>query len=59
MISADKGAETTLFLATIADAINGGYVVGKVRERPDPAALDDRLARRLWDESMRLVGPLS
>jgi len=61
MISAEKGAETTLFLATIADAtpFNGGYVVSKVRERPDPAALDDRLARRLWDESMRLVGPLS
>jgi len=50
-----------LFLATIANAtpFNGGYVVSEVRERPDPAALDDRLARRLWDESMRLVGPLS
>ena len=46
-------------MATIADAtpFNGGYVVGNVRERPDPAALDDRLARRLWDESARLVGP--
>ena len=55
MISAEKGAEITLFLATIADAtpFNGGYVV----ERPDPAALDDSLARRLWDESARLVGP--
>ena len=59
MISAEKGAETTLFLATIADAtpFNGGYVVSKVLERPDPAALDDSLARRLWDESARLVGP--
>ena len=59
MISAEKGAETTLFLATIADAtaFNGGYVVRKVLERPDPAALDDSLARRLWDESARLVGP--
>ena len=54
-----SNSETTLFLATIADAtpFNGGYVVGKVRERPDPAALDDSLARRLWDESARLVGP--
>ena len=54
-----KGAETTLFLATIADAtpFNGGYVVSKVLERPDPAALDDSFARRLWDESARLVGP--
>ena len=59
MISAEKGAETTLFLATIADAtpFNGGYVVGKVLERPDLAALDDSLARRLWDESARLVRP--
>ena len=59
MISAEKGAETTLFLATIADAtpFSGGYVVSKVLERPDPAALDDSLARRLWDESARLVGP--
>jgi len=49
MISAEKGAESTLFLATIADAtpFNGGYVVGKVLERPGPAALDDSLARRL------------
>ena len=39
MISAEKGAETTLFLPTIADAtpFNGGYVVSKVLERPDPA----------------------
>jgi hypothetical protein len=59
MISAEKGAETTLFSATIADAtpFNGGYVVDKLRERPDPATLDDSPARRLWDESARLVGP--
>jgi NAD(P)-dependent dehydrogenase (short-subunit alcohol dehydrogenase family) len=58
MISAEKGAETTLFLATVADPtpFNGGYVVGKVLQRPDPAALDDGLARRLWDQSARLVG---
>ena len=58
MISAEKGAETTLFLATVADPapFNGGYVVGKVLERPDPAALDNGMARRLWDESARLVG---
>jgi retinol dehydrogenase 14 len=58
MISAEKGAETTLFLATVADPapFNRGYVVGKVLERPDPAALDDNLARRLWDQSAQLVG---
>jgi NAD(P)-dependent dehydrogenase (short-subunit alcohol dehydrogenase family) len=58
MISVEKGAETILFLATVADPapFNAGYVVGEVLERPDPAALDDGMARRLWDESARLVG---
>jgi NAD(P)-dependent dehydrogenase (short-subunit alcohol dehydrogenase family) len=58
MISAEKGAETPLFLATVADPalFNGGYVVGRALEQPDPAARDDGVARRLWDESTRLVG---
>ena len=58
MISAEKGAETTLFLAMVADPtpFNGGYVVNKVLAQPDPAALDNGMARRLWDESAQLVG---
>ena len=58
MISAEKGAETSLFLATVSDPapFNGGYVVGKSLTRPDPAALDDDMARRLWEESARLTG---
>ena len=58
MVSPEKGAETSLFLATIPDPapFHGGYVVGKALARPDPAALDDDLARRLWEESARLVG---
>lgn len=58
MISAEKGAETSLFLATVPDAapFHGGYVVRKALARPDPVALDADLARRLWDESARLVG---
>ena len=58
MISVEKGAETSLFLATVADParFDGGYVVGKALARPDPAALDDDLGRRLWQESARLVG---
>ncbi len=57
MISAEKGAETSVFLATVPDPTPfiGGYVVNKRLERPDPAALDDGMARRLWDESARLV----
>jgi retinol dehydrogenase 14 len=58
MISAEKGAETSLFLATVLDPapFHGGYVVRKALARPDPVALDPALARRLWDESARLVG---
>ena len=34
----------------------GGYADRLVLARPDPAALDDALARSLWDESARIVG---
>ena len=58
MISAEKGAETSVFLATVPDPtpFNGGYVINKILAQPDPAALDNGMARRLWDESARLVG---
>jgi NAD(P)-dependent dehydrogenase (short-subunit alcohol dehydrogenase family) len=58
MISAEKGAETSMFLATVPDPtpFHGGYVVRKALARPDPVALDADLARRLWAESARLVG---
>jgi NAD(P)-dependent dehydrogenase (short-subunit alcohol dehydrogenase family) len=58
MLSPEKGAETPVFLATAPDPkrFHGGYVIRKVLTQPDPAALDSGLARRLWDESARLVG---
>ncbi len=58
MISAERGAETSLFLATVADPMpfNGGYVADKILAPPDPAALDENMAYRLWQESARLVG---
>jgi NAD(P)-dependent dehydrogenase (short-subunit alcohol dehydrogenase family) len=58
MKSPEKGAETSLFLATVPDPtpFHGGYVIGKSLARPDPAALDPGLARGLWHESARLVG---
>ncbi len=58
MKSPEKGAETSLFLATLPDPapFHGCYVIGRAPARPDPAALDSRLARRLWDESARLAG---
>jgi retinol dehydrogenase 14 len=58
MKSAEKGAETSLFLATVFDPrpFHGGYVVGTTLAHADPAALDSNVARRLWDESARLAG---
>jgi retinol dehydrogenase 14 len=58
MIGPEKGAETTVFLATAPDPrrFHGGYVIRRALAQPDPAALDSGLARRLWDESARLVG---
>ena len=58
MLSPEKGAETPVFLATVPDPtpFHGGYIVRKALGHPDPTALDSGLARRLWDESARLVG---
>jgi NAD(P)-dependent dehydrogenase (short-subunit alcohol dehydrogenase family) len=58
MIGPEKGAETPVFLATAPDPtpFHGGYVIRKMLAQPDTAALDSSLARRLWDESARLVG---
>jgi NAD(P)-dependent dehydrogenase (short-subunit alcohol dehydrogenase family) len=58
MIGPDKGAETSLFLATVPDPtrFHGAYVIGKQAVAPDPAALDDELGERLWAESARLAG---
>ena len=58
MISPEKGARTSLFLATVPDPapFNGGYVIREALAEPDPVARDHSLARRLWDESARLVG---
>jgi NAD(P)-dependent dehydrogenase (short-subunit alcohol dehydrogenase family) len=57
MISAEEGADTSVFLATVPDPqpFHGGYVIRKTLAQPDPVALDGGLARRLWDESARLV----
>jgi NAD(P)-dependent dehydrogenase (short-subunit alcohol dehydrogenase family) len=59
MISPERGAETPIFLATVPDPapFHGGYIIRKVLVQPDATALDRGLARRLWDESARLVGP--
>jgi NAD(P)-dependent dehydrogenase (short-subunit alcohol dehydrogenase family) len=58
MLSPEKGAETSIFLATVPypAPFHGAFVVRKQGAQPAPAARDDTLARRLWEESARLVG---
>jgi hypothetical protein len=58
MVTAEKGAETSMYLATVPDPkpFHGGYLARKMPASPDPAALDSDLARSLWGESARLVG---
>jgi retinol dehydrogenase 12 len=56
--SPEKGARTTLFLATTPDPTpyHGAYLIDSKPAYPHPAALDDALAEQLWAESARLVG---
>ncbi len=58
MLTPEEGAETLVYLASspeVAD-LTGAYLEkGKVVD-PAPQARDDAAARRLWDESARLVG---
>src|SRR5207237_10247322 len=58
LISPERGAATSLFLAAVPDPtpFHGAYVIGKQVAEPDAAARDDRLAEELWVESARLVG---
>jgi retinol dehydrogenase 12 len=53
-----KGAATSIFLATVADPapFHGAYVIGQRAVQPDRAALDDELGERLWAESAKVVG---
>jgi NAD(P)-dependent dehydrogenase (short-subunit alcohol dehydrogenase family) len=57
LISPERGAATSLFLAAVPDPtpFHGAYVVGKRIAKPDAAARYDRLAEELWAESTRLV----
>src|SRR3954447_6847268 len=54
----DKGAATSIFLATVPDPtpFHGKYVIGRRVHLPDAPALDDSLAEALGAESARLVG---
>lgn len=57
-ISAEKGAETTLFLATSREVagLTGRYLDKKKAVTPSPPAGDPEFARRLWRLSEDLTG---
>jgi retinol dehydrogenase 12 len=57
LLSPEKGARTTLYLATSPEleGRSGGYYAREREEAPSPAARDDATARRLWDESERIL----
>lgn len=52
-----RGAETSIYLASSPNVANvtGEYFVDGRATKPNRAARDDAAARRLWDESERLV----
>jgi len=58
LIGPEKGAATSLFLATVADPtpFHGAYVIANRIAEPDTVARDDRLGEQLWTESTRLAG---
>jgi len=58
LITPEKGAATSLFLATTPDPVpyHGAYLIDCRVAQTDAAARDDATAERLWEESARLVG---
>jgi NAD(P)-dependent dehydrogenase (short-subunit alcohol dehydrogenase family) len=57
-LTPDEGADTVVWLATPkeVDGITGKYFVKRRDTRSSTASYDERVARRLWEVSMALVG---
>ncbi len=58
MISAERGSQTTLFLATSPEVggVSGEYFVKSKSVQPRPEALRQDIADRLWELSMNYTG---
>ncbi len=58
MISAEKGARTSIYLASSPEvaAVTGQYFIRSRRRKPSSDARSDELAERLWQVSERLTG---
>lgn len=54
----EQGAETSLYLATSPDVegVSGEYFGDCKQEELLPKAMDDAVAKMLWDESAKMVG---
>jgi NAD(P)-dependent dehydrogenase (short-subunit alcohol dehydrogenase family) len=59
--SLEEGAATSVYLATSDEVkgVTGKYFSHGREARPNPSALDDPAAQRLWDVSARLTGVLA
>jgi NAD(P)-dependent dehydrogenase (short-subunit alcohol dehydrogenase family) len=57
MINADKGAETSIYLASSpeVEGVTGKYFAKKRERRSTRISVDPELARRLWETSERLT----
>lgn len=56
-ITAEAGARTSVYVAAATElaTVTGGYFVRSRPGRPAPWATDEEAARRLWEESRRLL----
>ncbi|RZL30934.1 MAG: SDR family NAD(P)-dependent oxidoreductase, partial [Pedobacter sp.] len=56
-ISAEKGAETQIYLATSPEleGVTGEYFVKKKIEQPNSEARDENIAKRLWEVSEKMT----
>jgi NAD(P)-dependent dehydrogenase (short-subunit alcohol dehydrogenase family) len=57
-LTPEQGAETLIYLAASPDVerLTGEYFVKSRPAMPTPAAQDDEMARRLWEETARIAG---
>ena len=55
---AENGARTIVHLASSPDvaSVSGAYFIGRRQVEPSPAARDDVVARRLWEENAGIAG---
>jgi NAD(P)-dependent dehydrogenase (short-subunit alcohol dehydrogenase family) len=60
-ITPERGADTLVHLASSPEVANvtGAYFVKRKIAEPSPAARDDAAAKRLWEASEALAGPLA